>query len=93
MTIYGCCKRVFSSVSGVSDICFKYYLDVAKVDLDVAYVEMAIYACCKSMFQVFHVFETYVVSVSSGCYNMLLWLYTHVSSVHVKCFKCLRRML
>ena len=33
-----------------------FYLAVAKVDLDVAYVAMAIHACFKSMFQVFHIF-------------------------------------
>jgi hypothetical protein len=36
--------------------------------LDIAYVVVAIHVCCKFMFQMFHLFETYVASVSSGCY-------------------------
>jgi hypothetical protein len=43
---------------------------------------MSICACCKRMFQVFHVFQTYV---SSGC-----CIYMNVASV---CFKCFIRML
>ena len=30
-----------------------FNMNVAKVDLDIAYVVMVIYACCKRMFQVF----------------------------------------
>ena len=37
-----------------------FLLDVAKVDLDVACVAMTIHACFKRMFQVFHLFKTYV---------------------------------
>jgi hypothetical protein len=33
-----------------------FYLDVSKVDLGVADVAMAIHACFKRMFQVFHLF-------------------------------------
>jgi hypothetical protein len=36
-----------------------FHLDVAKVDLDVAYVAMTIHACFKHIFQV-HLFQTYV---------------------------------
>jgi hypothetical protein len=54
----------------VSSVCFKcftcfrlmlqvFHLDVAKVDLDVAYVAMTIHACFKHIFQV-HLFQTYV---------------------------------
>jgi hypothetical protein len=32
------------------------YLDVAKVDIVVAHVAMAIHTCFKRMFQVFHLF-------------------------------------
>jgi hypothetical protein len=57
----------------VSSVCFKcfrcfirmfqvFHLDVAKVDLDAAYVAMAIHACFKRTFYLFH---TYVASVSS----------------------------
>jgi hypothetical protein len=52
----------------VSSICFKcfsrfrrmlqvFHLDVAKVDLDIACVAMAIHACFKHIFQVFHLFS------------------------------------
>ena len=34
-----------------------FYLNVAKLDLDVAYVAMTIHACFKRMFQVFHLFS------------------------------------
>jgi hypothetical protein len=46
-----------------------FHLNVAKVDLDVAYVAMTIYARCKPMFQLFHVFQTFVLNVSSGCFK------------------------
>ena len=47
-----------------------FHLDVVKVDLDVAYVAMAIHACFKHIFQVFHLFQTYVASVSSSCFKV-----------------------
>jgi hypothetical protein len=34
-----------------------FYMDIAKVDKDVAYVAMAIYVCFKCMFQMFHLFS------------------------------------
>jgi hypothetical protein len=46
-----------------------FHLDIAKVDLDVAYVVMTIHACFKRMFQVFHLFQMYVANVSSGCFK------------------------
>jgi hypothetical protein len=60
----------------VASICFKYFrcfrcmfqefhLNVAKVHLDVVYVAIAIYTCCKRMFQVIHVFKTYIITISS----------------------------
>jgi uncharacterized membrane protein (DUF485 family) len=39
-----------------------FHLDVAKVDLDIAYVAMAIHAC-------FICFQTYVSNVSSKCFK------------------------
>jgi hypothetical protein len=77
------------SVSAVSEVrCKCLYIDVAKVDRDVAHVAIVIHvcfkcfvwmlqksirmlyihACCKRMFQLFHVFHTYVANVLSGCY-------------------------
>jgi hypothetical protein len=43
-----------------------FHLDIAKVDLNVAYVVMTIHACFKHMFQVF---QMYVVNISSGCFK------------------------
>jgi hypothetical protein len=44
-----------------------FHVDVAKVDRDIAYVAMAIHICVKCMFLMFHLFQTYVASVSSAC--------------------------
>jgi hypothetical protein len=52
-----------------------FYLDVAKLNLNIAYVAMAIHVCFKRMFQVFHLFQKYVASVSSGCFNVDLVLH------------------
>jgi hypothetical protein len=60
-----------------------FHLDVAKV-----YLECCI--CCKLMFQVFYMFQTYVSCVSIWMLHILLWLYPHVLSV---CFKCFILML
>jgi hypothetical protein len=63
----------------VASVCFKcfrcficmlqvFYVDVAKVDRDVAYVAMTIHVCCKRLFQMFQLFQTDVACVLSGCY-------------------------
>jgi hypothetical protein len=60
----------------VSSVCFKcficmlqvFHLLVAKVDLNVAYVGMAIYACFKRMFQMFHQF-------SVVCFKWFNWMF------------------
>jgi hypothetical protein len=33
-----------------------FYVDVAKVDWDIAYVAMTIHVCCKRLFQMVHLF-------------------------------------
>ena len=40
-----------------------FYIDVAKIDRDVAHVAMTIHVCFKYMFQMFHLFQMYVTSV------------------------------
>jgi hypothetical protein len=40
-----------------------FYLDVVKVDLDVAYVASVLDVCCKYLFKMFHLFQTYVASI------------------------------
>ena len=37
-----------------------FHMDVAKVDHDVAYAASVLEACCKQLFKVFHLFQTYV---------------------------------
>jgi hypothetical protein len=36
------------------DVASVSYMDVAKVDQNVAHVAMAIHVCCKSLFKMFH---------------------------------------
>jgi hypothetical protein len=76
--------------------CFKgtlqvLYIDVAKVDRDIAHVVMDIHVCFKCMFQMFHLFQTYVASVLSGRYKSRYGccIYMHIVSV---CFKCFIRI-
>ena len=61
-----------------------FYLDVVKVDLDVA---MTKYTYCKPMFQVFHVFQTYVANVSSG------YCKSRLSVAGPTCRSCLPQLL
>jgi hypothetical protein len=64
--------------------------DVAKVDLNVTYVAIDIHVCCKYLFRMFHLLQTYVASAFIW---MLQWLYIYVASVYYKCFICFKRML
>ena len=57
------------------------------------------HTCCKTMFQWFHLFQSYVVvsvfmlqvaSVLSGC---CIYFHTYVASVYYRCFIYFRRML
>jgi hypothetical protein len=88
--VFKCFSSVFASVS---DVCCKYfscswhilhvfYLDVVKVDLDVAHVAMVIHVCFKCMFQIFQLFQTYVASVLSGC-CICCSDYTHISQAYL----------
>ena len=69
---------MFSSVLGVfrhvASLCLKcfscficifqvFHMDVAKVDQDVAYVASVSEACCKRLFKMVHLSQTYVASV------------------------------
>jgi hypothetical protein len=44
-----------------------FYIDVAKVDWDIAHIAMAIHVRFKCMFQIFHLFQTYVTNISFRC--------------------------
>jgi hypothetical protein len=84
-----------------------FHLDVAKVDIDVAFVAMATHVCCKCMFQMLHLFQTYVTNISPGCCKsrsrccknrfrcciFLQLLHTYVASVCSKYFIYFRRIL
>jgi hypothetical protein len=71
------------------------YIDVTKVDRNVAHVLMAIHVCFKCMFQMFHLFQMYVASVLSRCCKNIseCCIYMHVASICFKCFRCFMRML
>jgi hypothetical protein len=60
---------VCSSVSYISEVCCKcVYMDVAKVDRNVAHVAMAIHVCCKMyVLNVSYVFRRVFASVPSVC--------------------------
>ena len=62
------------------------YINVAKVDRDIAHVVMVIHVCFKCMLQMFHLFQTYVASVLSGCCKnrSRCCIYMHVANI---CFK------
>jgi hypothetical protein len=61
------------------------FLDVTNVDLDVAYVAMGIYTCCKRMFQVFNLDVAKVdLDVSMTIYVCCMRMF--------KCFRCFRRI-
>jgi hypothetical protein len=85
----GCAHRrcCVSSVSTVSDLCFNCFIWMLQVDLGCR-------ICCKPMFQVFQVFQTYVSSVSPGCcicyygsFQVFHMFQTHVTSVLFGCCK------
>jgi hypothetical protein len=62
------------------------YTDVAKRDLDVAYVAMVIHVCYKLLFLMFHLFsQTYVASVFIWILHMFR---TYVTSVLFECCVC-----
>jgi hypothetical protein len=64
-----------------------------QVFLDVAYVAMIIHVCCKCLFKIFYLLQTYVARCLIMMLHMLQWLYTYVVNVCSKCFICFRHML
>jgi hypothetical protein len=69
----------------VANICFNYFrcfrgmfqifhMDVAKVDRDVTHVASVSEACCKCLFKMFHLFQTYVASVLIW----MLYMFSHI---------------
>ena len=82
-----------------------FYMDIAKVDRNVAYVAMVVHVCCMLLFSMFnlffqtyvanvfiwilHMFQTYVASVFIW---MLRMFYNDFSCVFGCFCKCFRRM-
>jgi hypothetical protein len=65
-------------------------MDVVKVDQDIAYVVSVSDVHCKSLFKIFHMFQTYIASVLSEC---CICYIGYVASVCSKYFICFSRML
>jgi hypothetical protein len=53
--------------------------------------------CCNNMFQIFELFQSYVVVSVVLCCNYFIWMFhmfhTHIASVCPKCFICFKCML
>jgi hypothetical protein len=62
----------------------------AKVYRDVAYVASVSESCCKRLFKIFHLFQTYVASIFIW---MLHMFHNYVARVCSKCFRCFNLML
>jgi hypothetical protein len=62
-SVYFKCFRCFIYILQI------FHLDVAKVDLNVAYVAMAIHVCFKRIFQVFHLFSGICCKFSIECFK------------------------
>jgi hypothetical protein len=97
---------MFALKTHVASACFKcficmlqvFHVDVTKVDQDVAYVAMAIYVCCKRLFQMFHLFFRRLLQMCLfGCYiyftYMLQVFYLDVKYALQWLFKCFRFFL
>jgi hypothetical protein len=65
-----------------------FYIGVAKIDRDIALAAMALHVCFKCIFQLFHLFQTYVVNASSDCCKSRseCSIYMHIASICFKCF-------
>ena len=82
-------SQVFQTlVSSVSSVFFcilqVLYIDVAKVDRDVAHIVMVIHVCFKCIFQMFHLFQKNVASGLSRCCKKWIWmLHIHACCKHM----------
>jgi hypothetical protein len=72
------------------------YIDVAKVDRDVAHVLMAIHVFFRCIFQVFHLFQIYVAKVDLDVsYTCMLqaYVFKYFQMFHTYVCKCFIWML
>jgi hypothetical protein len=99
-----CCKTYVSSVFkcfiGMLQV---FYVDIVKVDRDIAYVAMVVHVCCKLLFPMFHLFSNvcckcvyldvvYVSHTCCKCFICILRVFSMVSSVFQMFLKCFIRM-
>jgi hypothetical protein len=63
-----------------------FYIDVAKVDRDIAYVAMVVHVCCKLLFPMFHLLFRRMLQVC--LFWMLHIFHTYVASVLSRCCVC-----
>jgi hypothetical protein len=74
---------VYTYVENVSSKYFSYFhLDIAFFNLDVANVANVIHVCCKRMFQMFRLLQTYVARVLFEC-CVYYSDYTHMLHAYV----------
>jgi hypothetical protein len=73
-------SKCFRSLRGMLQA---LYIDVARVDRDVAHVVMVIHVCFKYISQMFHLFQMNVASNLSGCCKSEsgCFIYMHVASI------------
>ena len=90
-------KEMFALKENVANVCFRcfrgmlqaFYIDVAKVDQDVAYFAMVVHIYYKCLLPMFYLcFQTYVTSVFIF---MLHMFHVYIACVLFGCFVCLQR--
>jgi hypothetical protein len=91
-----CSKHMFLNVLEVCCKCF--HMDATKVDRNISYVAMAVYICCKRMFQMFYLFFKRILkvclSVCCICFtNILQVFYLDVAYDFVWILKCFQVFL
>jgi hypothetical protein len=81
-----CCNSIYQMFQMFRGTLQVLYIDVAKVDQDVAHVVIDIHVCLKCMF---HLFQTNIASVLSRCCKSKsrYCIYMHVASICFKCFQ------
>jgi hypothetical protein len=81
------CFKCFRYFRGMLQV---FHIDVTKVDRGVVYVASVLEACCKRLFKIFHLLQTYVANVLNWMLHMFC---TYVARVCSKCFSCFTLML
>jgi hypothetical protein len=85
-----CCNSMFQNISFVSVFCCNKYFHVASFKCSIWILHMFSHICCKCIFQMFYLFQMYVISVFIWMLHMLHWLYTYVTNVCFNCFTLFR---